>query len=51
MEYKNFHQDVLVKHRVQLLSWPSKKLQSPGNMGLSLPVFMKILKSMEADEI
>jgi hypothetical protein len=51
MECKNFHQDVLVKHGVQLLGWPFEKLQSPGNMGSSLPVFMKILKSMEADEI
>ena len=51
MEYKNFHRDILVKHGVQLLGWPFEKLQSPGNMGSSLPVFMKILKSMEADEI
>jgi hypothetical protein len=51
MEYKNFHRDVLVKHGVQLLGWPFRKLQSPGSMGSSLPVFVKILKSMEADEI
>ena len=51
MEYKNFHQDILVKWRVQLVSWPFSKLQSLGFMGSSLPIFTKILKGIEDDEI
>jgi hypothetical protein len=51
MEYKNFHRDILVKRRVQLVGWPFPKLQSPGSMGSSLPVFTKILKAIENEEI
>jgi hypothetical protein len=48
MEYKNYHRDIVMKHQVQLINFTHTKLQSPGSMGTSLPVFVKLLEALES---
>lgn len=47
MEYKNYHRDIVLRYQIELVGWPHPKLQSPGSLGTSLPLFLTILEALE----
>lgn len=47
MEYKKYHQQIVVGHSVELIGWPHSELKSPSSLGNSLPVFLKILDALD----
>ena len=48
MEYKNYHQVIVLGCAVELIGWPHSKLKSPSSLGNSLPVFLKILDALDS---
>src|SRR5271170_1285340 len=50
MEYKNYHRDIIMGHEIELIGWPNKPPRSPGSMGTSLPVFVKLLKALDCGD-
>jgi hypothetical protein len=48
MEYKNYHQVIVLGCAVELIGWPHSELKSPSSLGNSLPVFLKILDALDS---